>query len=68
VTLGFQQEPLALNLGAVAIRGQVNHDEPPPPVLPLRLTIQACDDEKCLAPEDLGLEVPAALLFAEGTP
>jgi len=59
VTLGFQDEPLAVFQGTVPIRTTIEADGGGrPPVARLRLTVQACDDEKCLKPEDLTLEVP----------
>lgn len=59
VTLGFQEEPLLVFEGKVPIRAKLVPAEGQTPVaVPLRLTIQACDDEKCLMPEDLLLELP----------
>ncbi|MGH9380190.1 MAG: thioredoxin domain-containing protein [Thermoanaerobaculia bacterium] len=61
VRLGFQDEPLAVYQGRVPILARLAADEVrPPAIAPLSLTIQACDDQKCLAPEDLALEVPLA--------
>lgn len=59
VTLGFQDEELAVFQGRVPIRAQlVRAATSGPGVATLRLTIQACNDEKCLMPEQLALEVP----------
>jgi uncharacterized protein len=59
VTLAFQDEPLAVFEGAVAIHGGVAvAADTWPPVARLRLRIQACDDRRCLQPEELALEVP----------
>ncbi len=59
VTLGFQQEPLAVYQGSVQIRGTISAGGAlRPAIARLSVTIQACDDEKCLKPEDLLVEVP----------
>ena len=59
VTLGFQEEPLAVYQGSVLIRGTiVVAGAGRPAIARLRLTIQACDDEQCLKPEDLVIELP----------
>jgi hypothetical protein len=69
MTLGFQEEPLAVYQGRVPIRTTVALDGiVDPPVAPLRLTIQACNDEKCLKPEDLVLEVPLPAPMGPGGP
>ncbi len=58
VTLGFQDEPLAVFQGTVPIRATVEVEGPARPrVARLSLTIQACDDKKCLQPEELALEL-----------
>ncbi|MFQ5527440.1 MAG: DUF255 domain-containing protein [Thermoanaerobaculia bacterium] len=59
VTLGFQDEPLAVLDGVVPIRAALEHGTgDPPSIVRLELTIQACDDRRCLRPEDLSLELP----------
>lgn len=59
VTLGFQNEPLAVYQGRFPIRARLAGDGGQPAgIVPLSLTVQACDDRKCLPPEDLSLEVP----------
>ena len=59
ITLGFQEEPLAVYQGSVLIRGTiVTAGVGRPSIARLSLTIQACDDEKCLKPEDLTIELP----------
>lgn len=59
VTLGFQEEPLRVYQGDVEIRARLLAGAAPvPAIAPLRLRVQACDDEKCLEPEDLLLELP----------
>ena len=58
VRLGFQDEPLSVFRGDAEIQATV--DAKPgshPEVLRLGLTLQACDDEKCLEPETLSLEL-----------
>lgn len=58
VTLGFQDEPLAVYQGRFPIRARLaGGGGPPAGIVPLSLTVQACDDRKCLPPEDLLLEV-----------
>ncbi len=60
ITLGFQAEPLAVFAGSAVIRAELTATRPERPrVARLRLTVQACDDQRCLRPEDLLLEVPA---------
>ena len=59
VTLGFQDAPLAIYQGGLVITGTLAGVSADVPVrVPLRLTVQACDDRLCLAPEVLTLEVP----------
>jgi uncharacterized protein YyaL (SSP411 family) len=74
VRLAFQDEPLAVYEGTVRITaqlvGNVDGDGdgngkdllPEQLRLPLELSLQACDDELCLRPETLVLEVPTAHL------
>ena len=67
VELAFQQEPLALYLGNVQLAAPIgwneSEEEALPPVVPVRLKIQACNDEICLLPEELLLEVPTSTLL-----
>ena len=63
VSLGFQDEPVSVLQGAFSIRAQVAVAEAGAEageneVIHLGLTVQACDDEKCLRPETLALELP----------
>lgn len=62
VSLGFQDEPLSVFQGAFAIRAEVEGAEIGEAgelgVVHLGLTLQACDDERCLRPETLALELP----------
>ncbi|MDA8016534.1 MAG: DUF255 domain-containing protein [Thermoanaerobaculia bacterium] len=58
VTLGFQEEPLAVFQGSFTIHGVVKRVEETGPVVPVRLSVQACDERKCLRPEELTLEIP----------
>ncbi len=65
VTLGFQDEPLAIFQGTVPIRARLAYDGTDRPgVARLQLTVQACDDRKCLKPEEVSLELP----WPEGPP
>ncbi len=59
VTLGFQDEPLAVFQGTVSIRSTLEVDGVDRPRIAwMKLTIQVCDDEKCLKPEEMALELP----------
>ncbi len=59
VTLGFQSEPLAVYQGRVKLRAPATSDRNLSPLVArLALTLQACDEEKCLRPEELNLELP----------
>ena len=64
VSLGFQDEPVSVLQGAVAIRARAAvaqaADAGEADVVHLGLTLQACDGEKCLRPETLALELPLA--------
>jgi len=58
LTLAFQEEPLAVYQGRVPIRARwrpVAGAEPA--VAKLGLAVQACDDRRCLAPEEVLLEL-----------
>lgn len=58
VTLGFQDQPLAVYQGRFPIHARLTGGGGQPAgIVPLSLTVQACDDRKCLPPEDLLLEV-----------
>ncbi|MCP4042543.1 MAG: thioredoxin, partial [Gammaproteobacteria bacterium] len=60
--LGFQQQPLALYQGKVEIRAGLERTSPDakdsPHLAPVRLRLQACNDQVCLPPETLTLRVP----------
>ncbi|MGH7860047.1 MAG: protein-disulfide reductase DsbD domain-containing protein, partial [Candidatus Binatia bacterium] len=58
VRLGFQKEPLAVYQGRATIRAALTPDSSAL-ASRLALTIQACDDRKCLRPETLLLGVAA---------
>jgi hypothetical protein len=59
--LGFQEEALAVYRGRVPIRAEWRAAEGErPAVARPSLTIQACDDRRCLAPEEVRLELPFA--------
>ncbi|MFN7943105.1 MAG: DUF255 domain-containing protein [Thermoanaerobaculia bacterium] len=61
VTLGFQAEPLAVYVGEARIRTSVTVEESLDPlVIHLSLTLQACDEKRCLRPEELAFEVAVA--------
>lgn len=66
--LPFQQEALALYQGNVQISGELTWNGgdgdsiEAKHTLPVRLKIQACNDQLCLLPEELILEIPASEL------
>ncbi len=59
VKLGFQEDPVSLYTGRVAIEAQLVpvSEEPEPLTLPLQVRLQACDDRVCLPPEQVTLRV-----------
>jgi len=59
-TLGFQSEELALYEGNISLKAALNTRIPVQEGALLRLTLrlQACDDEICLPPELLELQIP----------
>ncbi|MCH8058236.1 MAG: DUF255 domain-containing protein [Proteobacteria bacterium] len=59
-TLGFQSEELALYEGNISLKAALNARIPAPEggLLRLTLRLQACDDEICLPPELLELQIP----------
>ncbi len=62
VRLSFQEEPLLVYHGREQITVRLSGAAAgPAAVVPVRLRIQACNDRVCLRPEELVLEVPAAL-------
>lgn len=62
VELGFQDEPLAVYEGSVTLRGKLSGAGP---ILPVHLRVQACDDEVCLRPETVVLEVSNARMTSK---
>ena len=59
-SLGFQSEELALYEGDISLKAALNTGVPSQEGALLRLTLrlQACDDEICLPPELLELQIP----------
>ena len=59
-TLGFQSEELALYEGNISLKAALNARNPAQEGTMLRITLrlQACDDEICLPPELLELQIP----------
>ncbi len=55
--LGFERSELSLFEGQVSISATVNEDDIAESVLPLYVRLQACDDEVCLAPETVSIDV-----------
>jgi len=63
VTLGFQDEPLAVYENTIHITARMNKSDSSSTdfsILPIQLQVQACNDEICLLPEDIVLEIPQA--------
>jgi len=62
-TLGFQSEELALYEGNISLKAALstNISSQEGSMLRLTLRLQACDDETCLAPELLNLQIPVKL-------
>ncbi len=56
--LGFQSGPLSLYHGAVNIKARFKRVGDMIPVLPLQLSLQACNDQVCLPPEVVPLRLP----------
>ena len=62
--LGFQREPLALYQGSLRIETTYESDSASAPAqgsppIALNLRLQACNDQICLPPENLVLQVPS---------
>ncbi|MEE9355338.1 MAG: DUF255 domain-containing protein [Methylococcaceae bacterium] len=57
--MSFQQTELALYEGSVQLRGKVKKDNKNDMLLPLQVTLQACNDQHCLAPEKLNINLSA---------
>ncbi len=63
VTLGFQDEPLAVYENTIRVTARLNKTSDTSAdfsILPLELQVQACNDEICLLPENIVLEIPQA--------
>ncbi len=61
VNLGFQDEPLAVYENTIRLTAQLKNKKESSngfSMLPLRLQVQACNDEICLLPEEIVLEIP----------
>ncbi|WP_275099688.1 DUF255 domain-containing protein [Sedimenticola hydrogenitrophicus] len=58
--LEFQREPLSLYQGKVQIEATIEPVAPASRIVPLRLGLQACNDQVCLAPETVELHLPLA--------
>ncbi len=59
--LKFQQSELALYQGKVQMRGKVVKKKNGDMVLPINVSLQACNDQHCLAPETLVINIFADL-------
>jgi len=56
IRLSFQRSTLALYQGKVRLRGKLLSQMPG--ALSVRVQFQACDDKRCLPPEDMVFKVP----------
>jgi uncharacterized protein len=57
-SLGFQSEPLSLYHGRVDIQAGFQPGSGAGGIIPLQLSLQACNDKVCLPPEKLPLRLP----------
>ena len=61
-TLGFQKEPMNIFEGTIQISADLSNDSNeitfPKNLLKLKLGLQACDESKCLAPENVSCIIP----------
>jgi len=55
--LGFERQELSLFEGSFSITATVNADQVDDEMLPLSVRVQACDDEVCLAPETVSIDL-----------
>lgn len=58
--LKFQQSKLALYEGKVQLRGNVKKDNSGDIIFPVNVSLQACNDQYCLAPETLRINISIA--------
>lgn len=69
VELSFQDTPLAVYEGSVSfearLRARADRTKGNAVIVPLALKIQACDDERCLRPEEMRFVIPAGALIAD---
>jgi uncharacterized protein YyaL (SSP411 family) len=56
--LGFQQEPLSIYQGEIGLEANFKRSDKQARILPLQLTLQACDVKQCLPPESVYLSLP----------
>jgi uncharacterized protein YyaL (SSP411 family) len=65
VRLGFQESPLSVYTGRVAMSADLARTDAADATVPVPvvLRLQACDDRVCLRPEELTLRVPAAAIL-----
>jgi uncharacterized protein len=59
-TLGFQEQPVNVYEGTFQVTFDISNNKNDKPIFPekllrLKLGLQACDDQKCLAPENINL-------------
>ena len=58
-TLGFQSEAMAVYHGKVQLSAELTRSKGAERIIPLRLRLQACNDQVCLPPETLVLKAVA---------
>lgn len=56
----FQRNMLALYLGRVWLQGMLIKEKNGGMLLPVKLTLQACNDQYCLASEQIQMNIPVA--------
>ncbi|HVR29931.1 MAG TPA: DUF255 domain-containing protein [Thermoanaerobaculia bacterium] len=67
VRLGFQQAPLSVYTGRVAVRVRLHPPEGSGAFVPVAVRLQACDDSVCLRPEEVLLRAAVAPLLRPAT-
>jgi hypothetical protein len=53
----FQQSELALYEGNIQISGKIESDNNNNSLLPIEIALQACNDQYCLAPEKIQMNI-----------
>ncbi|MEE9411952.1 MAG: DUF255 domain-containing protein [Methylococcales bacterium] len=58
-TLQFQQQPLALYEDTASLQAQLKPAEQHSYLVQIQINLQACNDQHCLAPETITLQIPS---------